>query len=274
MGVLSVKNVLEAIYTASSHNKCDTDLAIEIINDLPDVYEKPSIDKYDIVYILKADIDSEELKYSLRSVVKYLPYNRIVFYCGCPNDIKPDIMVPFNQTEDGKIKRVIQTLKAVVENDDLTEDFWLFNDDFFLMKPLTSVKPICNGTLYSVIHNIESSTNKVTKYTYILRDTAAQLLNMGLDTISYASHTPMLINRKKAKEVLDKFNSPFSFRTAYGNYWHVEGIIRPDVKISKENQNLNKQSDLLSTNDKTFAKGEVGSFIRSIFPEPSKYELK
>lgn len=230
-------------------------------------------DKYDIVYILKENITSEELKYSLRSVEKNMTYNRVIFYCGCPDDIKPDIHIPFKQTEEGKIKKVIQTLNAIVDNDDITEDFWLFNDDFFILKPLTSTLPICNGTLYSVISYIENSKHAVTKYTKILRDTASQLTIKGLDTISYASHTPMLINRKKAKEVLAAFTSPFSFRSAYGNYWHLNGLLQPDVKISKIEQQLDKTSALLSTNDISFLSYEVGKFIRKSFPTPSKYEV-
>lgn len=228
---------------------------------------------YDIVYVLKQDVKSDELKYSIRTVVQNFKYNRIIFYCGCPEDIKPDIHVPFVQVGIGKINKVINTLKAIVNDENITENFWLFNDDFFIMKPFEETRPICNGTLYSVIKMIESSKNKTTRYTKILRDTAIQLNELGFDTISYAAHAPMLINRKKAKEVLYKFESPFSFRSAYGNYWGIEGILRPDVKISTEHQEVNESLDLLSSNDTSFSKGKIGEFIRNTFTTPSKYEL-
>ena len=267
--------VIAALLMASTDNTCRIDRAVSLINDLKDICPQDTgIDEYDIVYVLKQDITSEELKYSVRSVVENMPYNRIVFYCGCPSDMKPDIHVPFKQLENSKIKNVIQTLKAIVKNDNLTEDFWLFNDDFFIMQPLTSEKPICNGTLYSVLNNIERMKGKSSKYTRTLRDTIMQLTKRNLDTISYASHTPMLINRKKAKEVLDTFTSPFSFRSAYGNYWHLDGILRPDVKISGVAEDVNTSLDLLSTNDASFAGGKVGTYIRSVFVTPSKYEIR
>ena len=53
--------------------------------------------KYDVVYLLKNDYASDELRYSVRSVVKNFPYNRIVFVGGKPDDIEPDIYIPDEQ---------------------------------------------------------------------------------------------------------------------------------------------------------------------------------
>ena len=274
MDIVDRTAVIEALSMASSKNVCDLDIAKSAIYDLPTVTGKCPLKKYDIVYILKADIDSEELKYSIRSVVENLSYNRIVFYCGCPVDIKPDIYVPFEQTGNGKLEKSRSTFSAIMNNDELTEDIWLFNDDFFIMKPLCSEKTICNGTLYSVIQTIENSRTKASRYTRKLRETALYLQGMGLDTISYESHTPMLINRKKAQYILDNFPSTTAFRSSYGNYYGIEGQLRPDIKVSKDGQAFDEDSDLLSTNDKTFAESRIGSFIRSCFSNKSKYEVK
>ncbi len=45
----------------------------------------------DVVYILKNDIKSDELRYSLRSVCESFPCRNVVFIGGCPNDITPDL---------------------------------------------------------------------------------------------------------------------------------------------------------------------------------------
>ena len=58
--------------------------------------------KIDIVYILKNDIASEELKYSIRSVCENFPYRRIIFVGGCPKDIVPDVYIP--HVQKGKTK--------------------------------------------------------------------------------------------------------------------------------------------------------------------------
>ena len=94
--------------------------------------------KHDIVYILKNDYDSEELRYSIRSVVQNFPYRKLVFVGGCPSDIKPDIYIPDTQEGATKWERSMHSLKKVLDNDELTEDIWLFNDDFFIMDPVRS----------------------------------------------------------------------------------------------------------------------------------------
>ena len=90
--------------------------------------------KHDIVYLLKTDIDSDELKYSIRSVVQNFPYRKIVFVGGKPDDIDPDIYLPDEQPGNTKWQKSTHSLRLACKCDDLTDDIWLFNDDFFVLK--------------------------------------------------------------------------------------------------------------------------------------------
>ena len=45
---------------------------------------------HDIVYILRNNIDTDEIKYSMRSVVKNFPFNSIWIYGGKPKGIEPE----------------------------------------------------------------------------------------------------------------------------------------------------------------------------------------
>ena len=78
--------------------------------------------KHDVVYILKNDYDSEEVRYSLRSVCMNFPYRKIVFVGGSPADIYPDIYIEDIQEGDRKWNRSLHSLKKVCECEDLTED--------------------------------------------------------------------------------------------------------------------------------------------------------
>lgn len=230
------------------------------------------VEKHDIVYILKKDIDSEELKYSIRSVVENFPYRRIIFYCGCPNDIKPDVMVPFEQEGFGKINKVIATLKEVMNNDDISEDFWLFNDDFFVMHPYETGLPWINGSLMDLAMHIAGEKYN-SRYVDILKWTDKHLKDWKRPTLSYATHTPMLINREKANMVLKRFEPPFSFRSVYGNFWGIPGTMHKDIKITDNSVMPDDSFIFLSTNDDSFKDGLVGEYIREKFPKPSKYEI-
>lgn len=228
--------------------------------------------KKDIVYILKEDIDSEELRYSLRSVCKNFEYNKIWFYCGCPKDIKPDVYVPFKQEGYNKLDKVHNTMQAIFENEEITEDFFLFNDDFFIIQPYEQDIALSNGSLEYLATSIEKRNGKETFYTQYLKYTSKILKEKGYDNLSYACHVPLLINRKKGLEALKKFPNTTLFRSIYGNYCQLGGKLIDDVKIVNNNEMPKEDCILLSTNEQSFANGKVGQFIKDRFPEPCKYE--
>ena len=91
------------------------------------------MDKHDIVYILKEDTPTDELRYSIRSVCENFPYNRIWFVGGKPNGITPDIYLHHVQKGETPWQKSTSSVYRVCQDKRLTEDFWLFNDDFFVM---------------------------------------------------------------------------------------------------------------------------------------------
>ena len=90
----------------------------------------------DLIYILKADIDTEELKYSLRSVEKNFPINRVWFVGGQPEGLEPDIRLKHEQVGNSKWEMIRSSMWKAVSDERLSEDFFLFNDDFFVMEPV------------------------------------------------------------------------------------------------------------------------------------------
>lgn len=228
--------------------------------------------KYDIVYILKNNIETDEIRYSLRSVEKNFPYRKIWFYGGCPEGITPDEHVEMSQKGANKWEKVNSTLKAVCKNDDITEDFWLFNDDFFVMKKTRNIKPYIKGTLQQRVRSINNKHGGVsTKYSRQLAAAMNILVNNNCDQLDYALHIPMLINREKGFETIRRFPMCPMFRSLYGNYWKIGGEIVPDVKVFGNND-FSRDTTFLSTDDKAFERGPAGEYIRNKFNEPSKYE--
>ena len=228
--------------------------------------------KNDIVYILKSDIQPDELRYSLRSVCKNFPYKRVWFYGGCPEGIKPDMMVEFTQTGVNKWEKVNNTLKAICKNGEITEDFWLFNDDFFIMKKLAKLEPMVGGSLYARCARIVKKYGRETSYAAQLQATARELKARGYDRLDYALHVPMLINRAKGLETLRAFKGFPMFRSLYGNMHEIGGVISKDVKIQDGAVPTGAEA-LISTNDLSFRDGAVGQFIRDAFPDKCKYEI-
>lgn len=229
---------------------------------------------YDIVYILKKDVKPEELRYSLRSVCENFPYRKIWFYCGCPEGIKPDEYVPFEQKGVMTWEKTTSTVEAICRNKDITEDFYLFNDDFFIMKPVEETPIYYDRTLFRRIQQIQKKRGGAPSlYSMQLAQTRDALQEEGYKTFNYAVHMPMLVNRKKALEVIHQYPNLRMFRSVYGNVADVGGEQHADVKIVGKDIEPPKDCDFLSTGDGDMKESKVGRFIMERFPNPCKYEV-
>ena len=227
--------------------------------------------KRDVVYFVKDAPENEELRYSLRSIEKNMPgIGNVWFVGGCPDGLTPDKRLEYRQEAD-KHKNVKGMIRAAVREKEISEEFWLFNDDFFIFKK-SAVKNYVVGTLWAKVDDLIRRYGIPTAYAERLKKTAIVLKGMGLDRLSYEGHTPMLIDKGKAEIVFQKFDDDLAFRSCYGNFWKEPAEVRQDVKILRVDVDVEKHPDLLSTMDETFADGRVGRYIRRAFPTPSRWE--
>ena len=231
------------------------------------------MEKYDVVYILKQYSQPDELRYSLRSICENMEFNRVWFYCGKPNGFKPDRYVGKVQRGSSKWEKARSSLIEICNNDEITDRFWLFNDDFFVLKPFNITEPYHVGQLREHIERVEARHNGMTPYTFQLRQCEYQLRIAGLSTLDYAIHVPMLIERSTMLEALKAFPACPMFRSLYGNYAKIGGTKRDDVKINDKKTIPGDDWDFLSTSDKSFT-GEAGRFLAKRFPTPCRYEVK
>ena len=227
----------------------------------------------DIVYILR-DGKNDELKYSLRSVEKNFKFKRVWFFGGKPPELKPDMFVRVFQEGDTKWEKVRNTLKLVCEDDRVTEDFWLFNDDFFVMKPVEKMTNYYDGTLKQRIEQIEAIIHgQQSVYSKQLRHLLKTLQDAGIDEpLNYAHHTPMLINRKKMLETLEKYPNEPMFRALYGNINQIGGENMPDVKFYQKRQPF-PIGTFASTADESWKQEKIGQIIRGKFAYRSRFEV-
>ena len=224
----------------------------------------------DIVYLVKESESNEELRYSLRTL-KNFPHRYVWFYGGCPKGLQPDCHVKVIQDKVNKWQNVSTMLNMACKNPKISKEFWLFNDDFFIMNNVLHPVNYFSGDLYKRIVQLEDKHGGITQYSSELRKMCQELEALGCSSKNYAVHYPMLINRKKALELLNATDNPM-FRSLYGNYANVKAEWTNDCKIVSKDKEW-KGSDYLSTEDKAFAEGIVGKQIRYRFPDKCKYEL-
>ena len=222
----------------------------------------------DIVYFVKDTPTNEELRYSVRSLANF-PHGKVWFYGGCPDGLKPDRHVYVKQDQPTKWANIFKMYKMVCNNEEISEDFWLFNDDFFIMKKVKKGPNYYEGDLYKRVVTLEDAHGGITPYSQQLRYTLQELESMGCETKNYALHVPMLMNREKGKELCNIISGPM-IRCVYGNYFKIGGEDHRDVKIDRLDR-VAKDTEYLSTNDKSFM-GMVGDQIKATFPDKCKYE--
>lgn len=228
--------------------------------------------KRDIVYMLREG-KNEELRYSLRSVEQNFAYRQVWFAGGKPEGLEPDRYMGVEQDMPNKWENVRKILLAVCKNDEISEDFWLFNDDFFILKPCDDSLPqYYNGTLADQIKACEKWWGPY-DYTIRLRHLAKTLEDAGLETLNYSVHKPILVNRKKALEVLKKYPNEPMFRALYGNYWKIGGVNCGDNKIRRNDKSIPSNWQFVSSQDDSFAQGIVGRQLRDMFKDKSRFEV-
>lgn len=227
---------------------------------------------HDIIYILKPDIKPEELRYSLRSVEKNFPHRKVFFVCGQPKGFEPDGRIRHQQT-GSKWERIRSSMYEVINTEEVTDDFFLFNDDFFVMKPFEGeFVNYVNRTLGEYVQKLRETVHPwLNPYGRTVLKAQQELIALKATELNFEVHMPMLFNKKLAAETINRCTSP-QMRSIYGNLSGCPYIDRPDVKVYGLDEIPPNSCDFLSTNDDTFAKGKVGEYIRERFPTPSRFE--
>lgn len=232
----------------------------------------------DIVYICRNG-DNEELRYSIRSAVKNLKHDNLWVVGG-----KPDwytgkyIHVP----QDGqKFDNARANMKEIVASPEISDNFILMNDDFFIMSRVEKINVYHGGLLVSRIRSLQARYRS-SSYITLLQRTYRFLRRKGMShPLDYSLHIPFVMNKKRLEPVLDL---DLSWRNAYGNLYSIGGKevevtdgFSKDVKVYVKDgkmEGLSKNSltnKFLSTQDSSF------EFMRPIleekFPDPSPYEV-
>lgn len=225
----------------------------------------------DVVYVLRPDIDPEELRYSLRSVEKNFPHRKVWFVGGQPDGIEPDIMLNHKQTGASKWELIRSSMFKVVQEPDLTDEFFLFNDDFFVMKPFKGkFVNFVDKTLEWRVEDLRKIHPWLNPYGRTLYKANEELKSLGIkDPMNFEVHMPMLFKKDLVISSILKCSSP-QMRSIYGNVTNCEWVQHDDVKVY--DLESTPDWDFLSTNDNTFRDGKVGEMIRGVFSNPSRWE--
>lgn len=226
----------------------------------------------DIVVPVRQDPINGQLRYALRSWVANLPHRRVWIAGYRPPWLTGVRHLPTPQNGT-KYRNTTLAVRAACEHPDVSDEFLLCNDDFFVMEPIDRMPVLHRGPISEVIHNY-TRRGYNGRYVRGMRETRDLLVGLGYgEPLSYELHVPLPVVKAgmlHALEVgagLDVLHK----RTAYGVLNELGGERIADVKVLTRH-GFPKDSGFLSTMPDTFAAGAVGRHIRAAFPQPCRYE--
>lgn len=228
---------------------------------------------HDIVFVLKEQLDTDELRYALRSIEKNFPHRFVWFVGGQPEGFQPDRMLRHRQPPElNKWNRIKSSMLKVVEEPELSEEFFWFNDDFFVMKPFKGkFVNYADKSLTELIEQQRKSHKWLGPYARTLLKAREELKALKKPEVNFEVHMPMLFEKSKVAKAIMTCSSP-QMRSIYGNVTGCKWKQHDDVKVYDLDE-VPDDPDFLSTNDKTFTDGVVGAYIRAAFPTPSRFEV-
>jgi hypothetical protein len=230
------------------------------------------LSEMDVVYVVRPTRDGNiDLRYSLRSL-KNLPHRNVWIYCSEPAPLwltNVNLVENDNRDQTTKFENVNRKLIAACDNKEITKEFILMNDDFFIMKP---VRKLPNYALGPTLMERFQKCLRIGTYAVDLLRAAQELLELGQTDIDFEIHAPMVFNRARMLKILENYPETGHRRTLYGNIYNLKPTYEGDFKIYR-NQDLDKSKRFISTTEDALATmPDVARFIFDTFKEPSKFE--
>lgn len=231
----------------------------------------------DIVIPVRPGDHNPELRYALRSLVN-VPHRRVWIAGHMPSWVRDVRCIPTSQTRS-KYENSTANVLAACRAPSVGENFVLWNDDIFLLRPVDEIPVLHRGPISAVIGYYESIASKA--YLRGMRTTVAILARLGItDPLSYELHTPLPMTKTGFLYAHSAATAPgmpatrvLHKRTLYGNVARIGGAETRDCKVFRIEQAWDPGDRLfVSTVDTLFKRHPAGSYVRDLYPEPGPYE--
>lgn len=223
----------------------------------------------DVVYVVKPDEHNEELRYSLRSLAN-IPHDRVWIAGYKPKFVSEKVHHIPVPAQPSKHLSSTANLRAACRTNGVSEEFAYFNDDFFVLHPVTTLGCYDRGAVQDVL-----ALNPPSRYRTGGEQTLRLIQDyMGIDRPrSFELHVPMVLEKQLMLEALKIGQGipALHKRTLYGNLFDLPSRPAQDCKI-KDLDSAPPLGSFVSTTEHSFAYGRVGDVIRRLFPVRSPYE--
>lgn len=249
----------------------------------------------DVVYRVKVGGWNEQLRFSLRSL-RNLPHGRVWLVGACPTWARNVEHVHTTQ-RGNKWENSNLNLRAALAHGEISDTFYLFDDDFYVLRPTETVEQYHRGTVDEMVDEYKKQLTNDSNYLRRVKEARDVLRGWGFpDPLSYEVHVPLCVDKAKMAGVMNRLadtklkNKGPQYRTFYGNLCEVGGRKIRDPKLGNQAERaiivddpqaveyvgpetglLILDTPFLSSNRGTFV-DHVGEYLQKRFPKKCQYE--
>lgn len=207
-----------------------------------------------------------ELSFALRSIEKYLTGYAQIFIVGDKPRLQNIIHIPFTERCE-KEQNIFRKIKTACQDERVSDDFIMWHDDHFLLKPLDKIKYWYDGSLK------ELSVKARGGY----RTAVLNTLEKFPDGFNYDVHAPVVFNKKTFLE-LTNWTKEHILKSYYCNYTNVNDAepfkdCKINFPISKTAIEQKIDGRLFFSTGPQAMTGEMVDVFEQLYPLKSKYEL-
>lgn len=237
----------------------------------------------DLVYPLKVAGACDELRYSLRSIhqnAQGLYGNVWVVTGGSVPDWLQGVRHIVAGDPRGKSQDVRAKLRAACDHPEVSQNFLIMCDDFFLVEEVDHWEPFHSGPTSTHVKRLRREGAGLRWLRGVI-DTAEWMEEQGYgDILARQGHRPLVWDKAKLAGALDAYPTDRQF-DVNGLYdmAGAGGVGRRGMnsKVRLDHREFhskiaNRDIPWLSSNDQSFSEGMIGGYIRGMFPEPSPFE--
>lgn len=227
----------------------------------------------DIIIPYRNDINGIELKYALRSIDKYLSGYDFVFLVGDkPEWVKMIGHIACEDIKEKKEQSIIKKILKACEIKFISDDFIMWHDDHFLLKPLkvSEIKNWYEGMLSEKLNQHLTSG---------YRNACLQTQRLISDGLFFDIHTPIKINKEKFIEKFEYIEKEICLKTYYMKGMENSLEEMKDLKMDEARLNnaetimeIIKDRLFFSTGPRSVQPAMIEVW-ESLYHEKSKFEL-
>lgn len=232
----------------------------------------------DILVPCRDGENNPSLVYTLRSIEKNVPHRKIWLAGGKPSWVSDEIGFIRSEQFGSPYTNVHNNLRAALRVPELADEFLYFNDDFYVLRPVTSIPPLFEGTLAERVDRLRRTS--LGEYTRGAELTLELLTKAGFEKpLNYDLHVPMPMTKIGLDDTLGFIER--SGRTFWPHMRSIYGALNgldehaeqmADVKITTQIGRPSPEETYLSTSLRSLVTGSAGWHLRKTFFTPSRYE--